>query len=210
MGMRPDGDACAGHLGHHLPGHGQQLVGVRRRDALPGEGLQHALELGCGQGYEERPHRLERVPSLSRAEGLYSRSREAQARHEAREPAGSPGLLEQPGQRKVQPVMGVQPRGADEVRDHEDGGGDSLLPEKGERVLVDVAVAVIESDRGQRPGRRGSGFEVVPQLVQRDEAMEAPDAVELSLQRARADQHRGDGGAAAGAVVDDLVITQDQ
>src|SRR6185436_3822357 len=76
-------------------------------------------------------------------------------------------------------------------------GGYSLFLQEGESQIVEIAIAIVKGDGGQRFLEAAVRFEVLAELIQGDKLEAAPDPVELLFQHAAACQHGWYGGLGA-------------
>ena len=203
--VRAHGDAAALHLGEHRPGQRLEAVepvGVDRQPLL--ERREHPGELLLAEGREEEAQGAERLAERARRQGPLRRHHAELDQHLAR---GRPVA----GEQEVEAIVVERRRAIDPVRHDEDGGGDPLALEDGIRVLVHVAIAVIERDGGGGRPERPARLELRAQLVERDEPEAPAHPVELALEHPAAHEHRRDDRRSARtAVVDDTVIADDQ
>ena len=100
---------------------------------------------------------------------------------------------------------------ADEIRHDEDTRRDPFPLQDRKRVLVNVAIAVVERHRGHRLVEAPAAGEVLADLVEGDEREMAADAVEVPLEHPAADEHARHLSVCSGAeALDHAVVAEDE
>ena len=144
------------------------------------QAIDDPMKLGLRERGEQGSHRPKRA--RGRSHNPRAGPRDLQRAKEASQVVGggSPHP-ESADEGKVESVVELDLSSADETGCDEDGSRHPLPLEQRQGVVVDVAVPVVEGDRGRRSAGFLPSLEPLGELIQRDHPEAAADPVELAL-----------------------------
>ena len=115
------------------------------------------------------------------------------------------------GDEVIELVVNLPCRPSHEIRDDEHRARNALALQDGQRQLVDIAIAIVEGDGGDRFLERLSVEQPLADVVERHEAERASKAVEMLLEHLDAGQHARHLALRLGVeVLDDAVVADDE
>ena len=114
-------------------------------------------------------------------------------------------------QQVIHPVVDLPALTIDLFGDDEDGRRRAHPHQRRHRVFVDIAIPIVEGERGDRARKRLAAFDVRADFVDRHELEMAADPRRVAFEHGSADQQRRHvGGRSAIEVLDDTVVANHQ